>query len=52
MEIKGIDFPDKDLFIELFGEDVYLVGGVVRDFIICYLFFNVTQNNCNIDEII
>ncbi len=34
MAIKGREFPHKDLFISLFKEDVYLVGGAVRDLII------------------
>ncbi|MEN8221800.1 MAG: HD domain-containing protein [Acidobacteriota bacterium] len=34
MEIKGKNFPHKDLFVSLFNEDVYLVGGAVRDFLI------------------
>ncbi len=34
MKIKEENFPGKDLFTGLFGEDVYLVGGVVRDLII------------------
>ncbi|MCK4890946.1 MAG: CCA tRNA nucleotidyltransferase, partial [Candidatus Aminicenantes bacterium] len=34
MKIKGENFPGKDLFTGLFGENVYLVGGVVRDLII------------------
>ncbi len=34
MEIKGKNFPHKDLFITLFDKDVYLVGGAVRDLLI------------------
>ncbi len=34
MEINKIDFPHKGLFIKIFGDDVYLVGGAVRDFIV------------------
>lgn len=34
MEIKGKDFPHQDFFTGLFGDDVYLVGGVVRDLMI------------------
>jgi len=34
MEIKKKDFPHKDLFVSLFGENIYLVGGVVRDLVI------------------
>ena len=31
METIGIDFRDKELFLELFAGDVYVVGGGVRD---------------------
>lgn len=34
MKIKEKDFPHQELFTGLFGDDVYLVGGVVRDLII------------------
>ena len=34
MKIEGKNFPHKDLFISLFNDDVYLVGGAVRDLII------------------
>ncbi len=34
MKIRGKDFPHKDFFTEIFGNDIYLVGGVVRDLIV------------------
>jgi len=33
MNDLNIDFPEKDLFVRLFGEDIYAVGGCVRDLI-------------------
>src|SRR5512137_2959900 len=33
MEKLAFDFPHKKLFVELFGRDVYAVGGFVRDLI-------------------
>lgn len=32
--IKPIDFPLKDLFVNIFGDKVYLVGGTIRDFLL------------------
>ncbi|MEN8153389.1 MAG: HD domain-containing protein [Acidobacteriota bacterium] len=34
MQIKNIDFPHKDFFKKLFNDEIYLVGGVVRDLLI------------------
>ena len=36
-----VDFPGKDLFIDLFGDQVYLVGGTVRD---CLLYKKITSS--------
>jgi len=33
-KIKGINFPLKHLFMDIFGSNVYLVGGTVRDFLL------------------
>jgi tRNA nucleotidyltransferase/poly(A) polymerase len=33
METIKIEFRDKDMFIRLFGEDIYAVGGYVRDLV-------------------
>jgi len=32
--IRGFDFPLKDLFIKIFKDKIYLVGGIVRDYIL------------------
>lgn len=34
MHNKKLDFPQKEFFAKLFGDEIYLVGGVVRDFLI------------------
>ncbi|MCK4764803.1 MAG: CCA tRNA nucleotidyltransferase [Candidatus Aminicenantes bacterium] len=34
MKLNGCDFPLKDFFIEIFKEQVYLVGGTIRDFLL------------------
>jgi len=34
MVIKNISFPFRDFFVNLFGENIYLVGGAVRDFLL------------------
>jgi tRNA nucleotidyltransferase/poly(A) polymerase len=34
METLKANFPDKALFVRLFGENVYAVGGYVRDLVI------------------
>ncbi|MCK4837050.1 MAG: HD domain-containing protein, partial [Candidatus Aminicenantes bacterium] len=34
MMIKKIDFPFKDLFIKIFKDKVYLVGGTIRDYLL------------------
>lgn len=34
MNIKDLNFPLKDFFIDVFKENVYLVGGAVRDFLL------------------
>jgi tRNA nucleotidyltransferase/poly(A) polymerase len=33
MKKIGAEFPDKDLFVKLFGENVYAVGGFVRNLV-------------------
>jgi tRNA nucleotidyltransferase/poly(A) polymerase len=33
MKTIAAEFPDKDLFVRLFGENVYAVGGFVRDLV-------------------
>ena len=33
MDYLQVDFQDKALFLELFGEDVYAVGGFIRDYL-------------------
>ena len=32
--LTGLYFPERDFFVEVFGENVYLVGGTVRDYIL------------------
>ena len=34
MKLPGIDFPHRRLFVELFGDAVFLVGGTIRDFLL------------------
>lgn len=34
MKLDGLHFPLKDLFVKIFKEDVYLVGGTIRDFLL------------------
>ncbi len=34
MKLESLDFQLKDFFIEIFREDVFLVGGTIRDFLI------------------
>ncbi len=34
MKLAGIDFQHRRLFVDLFGADVYLVGGTVRDYLL------------------
>lgn len=34
MKLESLDFQFKDFFIEIFNDNVYLVGGTIRDFLI------------------
>jgi len=34
MVIKALVFPEKDLFVKIFGNNVFLVGGAVRDILL------------------
>lgn len=34
MKLKGLTFPLKELFVKIFKEDVFLVGGTIRDFLL------------------
>jgi len=34
MKLPGIEFPHRRLFVDLFGEAVFLVGGTVRDYLL------------------
>ncbi|MBN1196057.1 MAG: CCA tRNA nucleotidyltransferase, partial [Candidatus Aminicenantes bacterium] len=34
MKLPGIEFPHRRLFVDLFGDSVFLVGGTVRDYLL------------------
>lgn len=38
--IKKIDFPYREMFVEIFGDSVYLVGGSIRDYALYDMFRN------------
>jgi tRNA nucleotidyltransferase (CCA-adding enzyme) len=48
MILKKIDFPLKDLFIKIFEDKVYLVGGTIRD----YLLYKEINLNQDIDLVV
>ncbi len=39
-DFSSLDFPGRDLFLELFGADAYLIGGTVRD---CLLYGGLSE---------
>ncbi|MCP5054024.1 MAG: CCA tRNA nucleotidyltransferase [bacterium] len=45
MKVKAVDFPLKKLFIDIFKDQIYLVGGTIRD----RLLYGETENERDID---
>ncbi|MGE5344274.1 MAG: CCA tRNA nucleotidyltransferase [Candidatus Omnitrophota bacterium] len=48
MTLTGLTFPLMDLFVSIFNEKVYLVGGTIRD----YLLYNAIDETGDIDLIV
>jgi len=48
MEINRFEFPLRDLFIKIFEENIYLVGGTIRD----YLLYGDIGQNRDIDLVV